>query len=237
MKLKIIWTVVGIIIIIGFVVLLGGAETNTTTSNNRWGESQANIVVTEALDFGCPACAQFHPGITQYRSEFGDRVIFEARHFPIRSLHPNALAAHRAAEAAAQQGKFWEMHDVLFEQRNLWITGITDNPVPQLEVFAQELGLDMDKFRLDFASATINSIINNDIKLMKEMDVSSTPTFFLNGELIDNQVILSSEKFSQLLEQALADAPAADQPTAPAEEAEADETTHTHEADTPEHEH
>ena len=239
MKLKVIWIALSIIVVIGLVVLLGSSETNTTdTSNNRWGASPANVIVTEALDFGCPACAQYHQLVSQYRSEFGDRVVFEARHFPIRSLHPNALAGHRAAEAAAKQGKFWEMHDLLFEQRNLWVSGTTNNPIPQLEVFAQDLGLDIDQFRLDFASAEINSIINNDIKAMKDMGVSSTPTFFLNGEQIDNQLVASPEEFKQLLEQALADAGAnpASNPS-PETNPEAGDETHPHPAGTPEHGH
>ena len=195
--------IVGVVAFIGLVILLGDDEAIDTTSNNRWGESAHNVVITEALDFGCPACAQFHPIIEEYRSEYGDRVVFEARHFPIRSAHPNALAAHRAAEAAARQGKFWEMHDLLFEGRQHWVASTTDNPVPQLDIFAEELGLDIDRFRLDYASSEINSIINNDIKLMKEMGVSATPSFFLNNEIIDNQVVVNAEEFRKLLNQAL----------------------------------
>lgn len=210
MQLKVI---IGGILVLGLlavVVLFGDSETIETISDNRQGNTDSSVVFTEALDFGCPACASLHPLIERYRQEHGDKIIFEARHFPIISIHPNSLAAHRAAEAAARQAKFWEMHDILFEQRELWVSTTTSNPVPQLEVFAEELGLDMDKFRQDYASAEINSIINNDIKLMKDMGVHQTPTFFLNSELVDRLTVSDGDAFRELIEETLGENPDSD---------------------------
>lgn len=204
----------GLIVGIG---IIGGDEqpTNdtTATSNNTLGSDQAKVVLVEAADFECPACASYSQHLKEVRSEYSDRVRFEFVNFPLISIHPNALAGHRAAEAAAAQGKFWEMHDLLFEQRDLWVSGTTNQPVPQFEEFAKEIGLDIDQFSQDFASNQVNTIINNDRdrirQLYRDNDLdpnrASTPTFFINGVYVPNQDMASPEAVRASLDQALAD--------------------------------
>lgn len=204
-----------IILILGGLVGLGaltGGDDSTVVSNNSstgtgsnhsQGTSEKGVTFTEALDFECPACASFHPIVTQIKEEYKDRVVFEAKHFPITGIHPNALAAHRAAEAASYQGKFWELHDILFEQRDLWISTTTDDPVPQLDSFAEQLELDMDKFRADFISSEVNAIVNADRDAMKELGAEGTPSFFLNGTRVLNNEIDTLDEFRSVLNEAL----------------------------------
>ena len=126
-----------------------------------------------------------------------DKVQFQFINLPLSSAHPNAFAGARAAEAAALQNKFWEMHDKLYEENelytqaqqqnqtyNTWIN--SKNPLDQYFVgYAQQLGLNTNQFKTDFASAKVNNTINADINKFKKLGLDeSTPTFLLDGKQI-----------------------------------------------------
>jgi protein-disulfide isomerase len=218
---QIIVIIVAVVGIVGAAVLLGGGDEEAAgaPSNNFFGQESAEVVVTEYADFECPACAQFTPIVDQVKEQFADQVRFEFRHFPLVSIHPNAIAAHRAAEAAGQQGKFWEMHSVLFERQNAWRAqssgagGFTNtNAAETFRGYAVELGLDMEQYDADVPSSETIGTINADIALGRENGVESTPTFFINGEqIIDSSQVASVEGFSALIEEALAGATDGDQ--------------------------
>ena len=212
MSNKIFLAVIGFILLI-FLVLItlaafrGDVEKTDLTgpsSNNKIGSSEQGVILMEAYSLGCPACADAHTTILkQIREEYSDKIVFQAVHFPLTASFQNALAGHRAVEAAALQGKFWEMHDTLFENRNLWTQQYTNNPVPQLEIFAAEIGLDIEQFKEDFRSEKVNDIINNDEDYMRSLGASATPTFFLNGERIERSRLEPIEVARQTLNQVL----------------------------------
>jgi protein-disulfide isomerase len=199
--------------IIGAAVLLGGSDEETTgaVSNNFYGKEDSTVVLTEYADFECPACAQFAPVITQVKEIYKDQVKFEFKHFPLVQIHPNSIAAHRAAEASAQQGKFWEMHDLLFAQQQSWAAqnnsagGFTNNnPAATFEQYASDLGLDIEQYKADVASDKTIGTINADIAAGREKGAESTPTFFLNGTLVEDLNQLATvEGFSAFLDNAL----------------------------------
>lgn len=164
------------------------------------GNRDAKVVLIEYGDLQCPACGSYYPVLKSLEAEFGDDVAFVFRHFPLISIHPNAFSASRAAEAAGNQGKFWEMHDLLFETQNDW-GQVGTNQQSLFEGYADQLGLNMDTFRTDYASTAVADRINRDIASAKEFDVRSTPTFVLNGEKIDNPAGLDG--FKKLLEEAI----------------------------------
>ena len=179
-----------------------GSQTSPT-SNNVFGTGE-NLVLMEAYSLGCPACAQYHTILKQIRQEYADQITFQAVHFPLTINFANARAGHRAVEAAAQQDKFWEMHDILFERRELWTAQHgNEQPIPQIELFAEELGLDLEQFRQDFRSAEINNVINEDEAFLKNLGVTSTPTFFINGRRIASTKLASVEAAKQTLNAAL----------------------------------
>ena len=179
-----------IIILLGVLIIFSRDKTEITepSSNNTSGTSEKNVILMEAYSLGCPACADAHPLVQEIREEYSDRVIVQVVHYPLVAKFQNALAGHRAVEAAAKQGKFWEMNDLLFENRGLWVFAETQNsnPTPQIEVFAEQLGLDIEQFKQDFGSVETNRIINGDIKYLEGLGVSQTPTFFLNGQKMEN---------------------------------------------------
>jgi protein-disulfide isomerase len=134
--------------------------------------------LTEYGDFECPYCGNAYPDVKEVRRRLGDELTFEFRHFPIESKHPHALQAAEAAEAARAQGRFEEMHDLLFEnQRHL--------ERDDLVGYARQLGLNVERFERDLDTHTHEPKIRADQSEALERGVAGTPTFFVNGEAYD----------------------------------------------------
>src|SRR5438874_2854258 len=147
-------------------------------SDHQLGASHAAVTVVEYGDFECPNCKQAAPAVKLLLEHFAGRVRVVWRHFPLEEVHPHALHAALAAEAAAGQGKFWPMHDLLFE-----------NPhhlkMPQLRDYAQRLELDMVRYDADMADTVYLQRVREDIDGGRASGARATPTFFVNGVLQD----------------------------------------------------
>lgn len=180
----------------------GAAETGAVVRDNSHRLSDvpdATVTFVEFLDFECEACGGVFPVVEQLRATYGDRVTFVARYFPLDG-HFNARRAARAVEAAARQGKFEAMYKRMFETQTQW----SEQQVPKDDLFrqyAQELGLDMARWDADYASDQTWARIQADIDDGTALGVSSTPTFFLNGERLEPK---SVDDLTAALEQALA---------------------------------
>ncbi len=148
------------------------------------GPEDAPVTLVEFGDFQCPACASAEPMVKQLRTEFADNLRFVFRNFPLVSLHPNATRAAEAAEAAAEQGKFWEMHDLLYEQQTVW-AGMS-NPSEQFKAYAKQLGLDESKFAQDSSDAEVTGRVSRDFSDGGVLGVNATPTFYINGQKVEN---------------------------------------------------
>lgn len=161
-----------------------GASLNVTAFDWIKGNPKAAVVVVEYLDFKCEVCGSYYPWIKRLAEEFKDRVAFVTRFFPLPG-HKNSLTAALAAEAAGRQGKFWEMHDTLFENQEAW----GEKPAPTPEIFgayAQKIGLNMEQFKRDVSSPAVKERVERDRAAGQRFGVQSTPTFFLNGEKMQN---------------------------------------------------
>ena len=148
---------------------------NTEGSPARGPES-ARVSIIEFSDFQCPFCRRVTPTMDKLTTEYGDQVRIVFKNLPL-SIHSNAPAAHAAAEAAHRQGKFWEMHDRIFaDQRNL---------APEVfEGYAEDMGLDMDRYRADVASSDVKKRIGADMEEAQKLGVTGTPGFFVNGRFV-----------------------------------------------------
>ena len=136
------------------------------------------VTLTEFGDYECPHCRMAYPVIKKLQKEFGSRLKFEFKNFPIVEAHPMALMAAEAAEAARAQGKFDEMHDALFEnQPNLGEYLIV--------TLAKKIGLDMKKFSDELTNHTYMPMIKKDLDEAMRKDVAGTPTFFVDGQLFE----------------------------------------------------
>jgi len=135
------------------------------------------------------------------------RYVF--RNFPLTEIHPMAEPAAEAAEFAAGEGKYWEMHDILYENQNAWVSA-TD-PLPNFESYARSIGLNITKFDTDYASDAVNGAINADLNAFNATgDEMATPTFYLDGKKVDNTKLIDSsnqpsvDAFSKVLDAELA---------------------------------
>lgn len=137
------------------------------------GADHAPVTVVVFSDFQCPYCGQAHPLLARLLREHRDRLRLAFKHFPLAG-HPRAMAAARAAEAARLQGRFWEMHDQLFEHQQ----ALED---ADLERYAAEVGLDLGKFRADLATAEVQARIDADRAEGAALGIEGTPTLFVGG--------------------------------------------------------
>ncbi len=173
---------------------------------NDWvrGDAHAPVTLVEYTDFQCPACGAYYPVVEQLLKDMEGKLKVVIRHYPLLQVHPNALPAARAAEAAGRQGKFFEMYDLLFGNQQEWSTA-ADPSKSIFPSYAGKIGLDIEKFRSDLADSTIDSAINADRESGNSLNIEGTPTFFLNGEKIANPK--SAEEFKSLVEAAAKKAP------------------------------
>jgi predicted DsbA family dithiol-disulfide isomerase len=139
------------------------------------GPEDAPVTLVQYGDYECPYCAQAHPWLKELQERAGERVRFIFRHFPLDSVHPRARRAAQAAEAAAAQGRFWEMHDLLYDNREA--LGEED----LLKRYAAELGLDLRRFEEDLANDHHAWRIEEDRLGGTRAGVEGTPAFFVNG--------------------------------------------------------
>ena len=156
-------------------------------------DQNAPLNVVEFGDFQCPACAQAEPILKKVLGQNGEKIYFVFRHYPL-STHKNARIAAQAAETAGIQGKFWEMHDLIYENQKEW----SDSGDAE-EIFfryAEQIGLDKSKFKDDIDKTT--TTINDDYALGNKVGVKSTPTFFINGKKYSG--VVSEATFQQLLD-------------------------------------
>src|SRR2546422_7287157 len=142
------------------------------------GHPGAPVTVVEYGDFECPNCKQAAPAVKLLLKRFAGRIQFAFRHFPLEEVHPHALHAALAAEAAGAQGKFWPMHDLLFENQA--------HLKPQhLRGYAERLELDVQRFYYEMEQELYLQRIREEIEDGKRSGVRATPTFFVNGKLRD----------------------------------------------------
>ncbi len=195
------------IIVIGIVVFgifkMSGVNPNELTlteavavSDHAEGNAQAKAVLVEYGDYQCPACGAYHPLLQQLMKDEAGKYNFVFRNFPLPQ-HQNAIPAAYAAEAANLQGKFWEMHDMLYEHQNDWSESSSAGDM--FTQYAQTLKLDMAKFQKDMASSTVSDRVSHDLTTGQAAHVGSTPTFFLNGKSI---TVTSYDQLKQLVESA-----------------------------------
>jgi len=207
------WKIAALVV----VILIGGsvvysqqvakkANVGVTVETHVKGNPDASVTLVEYSDFQCPACAQFYPYVKEIMDEHGEEIRFEYRHFPLINIHPQAVPAARAAEAAGQQGKFWEMHDKLFEGQNTW--GKSSNPTGFFRQYAEELGLDMETFNRHLNSSTLETAIMSGFNDARDRGFTGTPTFMLNDEVME---FTTFDEFRAQIEAAISggEAPAA----------------------------
>ncbi len=146
------------------------------------GNPKSKVTVVEFGDFQCPACKAFEPIMRQLRTSYGSKVTIVFKHFPLKSAHPNAFIAAKASEAAGNQGKFWEFHDILYDNQEMWAQ--LPDPTEKFVEYAKSLKLETDKFKKDLQDKKFEDKINSQEDEGINVGVSGTPTIYVNGKFL-----------------------------------------------------
>jgi protein-disulfide isomerase len=201
------WAIIGAIIIVfvGFLLFKSNDKANAPSgsqaTNHTAGAGKKHVTLVEYGDYECPVCEQYYPIVQQVQQKYGDDITLQFRNLPLTQIHPNAFAAARAAEAADLQGKFWQMHDALYQSQSTW--GQAKNATDYFNQFAQQLGLNVTQFKKDFGSSTVNDRINADLAAFAKTGQSqATPTFFLDGKYV--KPAPSVDEFAKLIDPEIA---------------------------------
>jgi protein-disulfide isomerase len=144
------------------------------------GNPNAPVTLEEFGDFQCPSCGTYYPELKKIEAEFGDKLRVIFREYPLISMHEHALMAAQAAEAAGLQGKFWEMHDKLYESQTQWTPA--KDLVPIFADYAKQIGIDPDRFMKDLNGEQVAQRIFQDGKRVHALGLQGTPTFLVNGQ-------------------------------------------------------
>jgi len=165
------------------------------------GNPNAAVTLEEFGDFQCPSCGSYYPELKKIEAEFGDNLKVIFRELPLLPMHEHALLAAQAAEAAGLQGKFWEMHDKLYENQAKWVE--EKDLVPVFVDYAKQIGLNPDQFMKDLNGEAVAARIFQDGKRAHSFGLKGTPSFFVNGkEAKDDQ--WKPEGLRQMIKDALA---------------------------------
>lgn len=198
--------IIAIVVVFSGIVLLTGRNSNSAPTasvpptNHITGKVNSKVTLVEYGDYQCPPCGLYEPIVEQVLTKYGDRIAFQFRNLPISQIHQNAVAAARAAEAAANQNKFWEMHNLIYQSQSNWKDSTTAATI--FANYAAQLGLNVNQFKKDVASTAVNDRINADLAEFKKTGFEkATPTFILNGKKVTPDPTVDG--FSKVLDQAL----------------------------------
>lgn len=178
------------------------ADPAKLSSGRSFGPTDAKVVLSEFGDYQCPACAQYHRMLKdQVFPKYEGRIKFVFLNYPL-PIHKNAQFAAQAAESVGLQGddKFWNMHNILYERQGEW-ENIKD-PKPKFEGYAREIGVDIDRYKKDFDTQQVIDAINNQAALGDAFDIPGTPTFFVNGVVVESKG--GADTIMKALDEALA---------------------------------
>lgn len=197
-----------IVLVLGFFSFLvfrpDSDENDVAAEPTNHVRGTGELTLVEYGDFQCPACYSYEATLQQVAAKYEGKLRMQFRNFPLSSIHQHAVAAARAAQAASLQGKFWQMHDKLYDQSGWisWSQSSDSNVSVIFRGYAQEIDLDMAKYDADVNSAAVLASINADRAEAEKLGFTGTPSFVLGGEVFtpeENSVEAFSKKIDELL--------------------------------------
>lgn len=169
----------------------GSNSSGGTPTSNITGQGQKHVTLIEYGDYECPVCGSYYQPLKTVAAQYSQDIYFQFRNLPLTSIHPNAFAGARAAEAAGMQNKYWQMHDTLYDNQQSWVS--VKDPLVTFQGYARALGLNISQFTTDYASSKVNAGINADLNAFaKTGQQQATPTFFLDGTYLPNGQLIES---------------------------------------------
>ncbi len=168
-------------------------------ADHVFGKLGGKVTLIEYGDYQCPACGTVHSTIRPIVELYKDKLQFVFRNFPLTSIHPNGKAAAAVVEAAGLQGKFWEMHNKIYESQEAWSNLSGTERTNFFDGYAKDLDLNVKKFDTDIASKDVNDKIAYDAAIGFKIGVDATPTFYLNGKKLDIAMSSSEAKMKAVI--------------------------------------
>jgi protein-disulfide isomerase len=169
---------------------------NGNIADHAFGLASSKVILIEYGDYQCPGCGGIYPHIKSISEAYSGQLAFVFRNFPLTTIHANARAAAAAAEAAGLNGKFWEMHNILYENQTSWETLTGNDRTNAFVGYATSVGINKDKFIASLADNNVNQKISYDQAIAKKISVDSTPTFYLDGVKLDSAIWGDESKLS-----------------------------------------
>lgn len=176
---------------------------DASIADHVFGSEADKVTLIEYGDFQCPGCGSLFPSLKPLKEKYQQQLTFIFRNFPLTTIHPNALAAATAAEAAGLQGKWWQYHDKLYEEQTAWSEIDSTKRTDVFVGYGKELGLNEKTFRKDLASEKIAQKIARDQAMGKKIGANSTPTLVLNGKILPQNQWATSQKLEDTLRKAI----------------------------------
>lgn len=167
------------------------------------GPASAPVLLEEYSDFQCPTCGRMHSVVKELQAKYPTQIRVGFRHLPLPTIHRHARESARAAEAAGAQGRFWEMHDLLYQKQEEWSKAEPARPL--FVGYAQSLGLDAARFQQDIDSSAVSMRVVSDERRAAALRITGTPAFFVNGRELKFDESNTLEKLSAAVERALAE--------------------------------
>lgn len=179
------------------------SKQNGNIADHVYGDADSPVTLIEYGDYQCSHCASMQPFVEAVTKQYQDKLKFIFRNFPLGASFPNSKAAAATVEAAGLQGKYWEMHNKIYDQQSDWTDLSGTNRTATFVSYAKELELDTDKFTEDISSSAIISKINYDQALGQKVGITGTPAFYLNGTQLDLSDIGTEASLRSVIEAAL----------------------------------
>lgn len=173
--------------------------TDGPIADHVFGSNQHKAMLIEYGDYECPGCESLYPIVKTLTNQYKDQLTFVFRNLPLTTIHPNALAAATAAEAAGLQGKYYEYHDLLYDNQNAWNQASVSDRSTLFEGYAKQLGLDVNKFKNDLTSSDVTTKINRDRSTAASFGFDSTPTLMLGGQKVGQDIVFDQTKLGQAI--------------------------------------
>lgn len=185
--------------------ILAGTPDSGNIGDHVFGNKNAKTVLIEYGDYQCPGCGSMHPIVKKLTEKYSKDILFVFRNFPLTQIHPNARFAAAAAEAAGKEGKFWEMHNIIYENQKDWSDSQLDQRAKKFEMYATAIGIKQSNFTntLQANDKDINKKIDFDAARGRKANVDATPTFFLNGKKLEQTDIDNEQKLEDLLKKSI----------------------------------
>lgn len=180
-------------------VIQKASKANGNIADHVYGQPSSKVTLVEYGDFQCPGCGGAYPRVKTLSEAYKGQISFVFRNFPLTTIHPNARAAAGAAEAAGLNGKYWEMHNILYENQTAWENLTGSDRTNAFAGYATSIGVDKNKFLASLDDPAVNQKISYDQAIAKKINVDSTPTFYLDGVQLDSSIWSDEAKFADAI--------------------------------------